>query len=105
MLLFITLFSRYGYALHPYRENRVGAQSAQWSFSEIGRLEVQCQNWRGRRPVRADHRLRTDDDPVRTQSAISDKTRKSAPALAADQHRDLAVDQDFLGFAAQNQAG
>jgi len=29
MLLFITLFSRYGYAFHPYRENRVGARSAQ----------------------------------------------------------------------------
>jgi hypothetical protein len=33
---------------------------------------------RGRRPVRADHRLCADDEPVRTQSAILDKS-KSKP--------------------------
>jgi hypothetical protein len=29
LLLFITVFFRYGYAFHPYRKNTVGARSAQ----------------------------------------------------------------------------
>ena len=37
------------------------------------KAEMQRQNLRGRRPVRADRRLRTDDGAVRTQSAILDK--------------------------------
>jgi len=54
---------------------RVGAQGAQWLFSETSHIEVQCKGLRGRRPARADHRLRTDDDPVRTQSAIVGETQ------------------------------
>jgi hypothetical protein len=38
-------------------------------------------NLRGRRPVRADRRSRTDDETVRTQSAILDKTPKTAFAF------------------------
>ena len=34
------------------------------------KAEMHRQNLRGRRPVRADHRLRTDEKRVRTQSAI-----------------------------------
>jgi len=35
MLLFITVFSLYGYAFHPYRENTVGAQGAQSPLCDI----------------------------------------------------------------------
>ena len=38
------------------------------------KAEMHRQNLRGRRPVRADHRLRTDEKRVRTQSAILIKT-------------------------------
>jgi hypothetical protein len=37
---------------------------------------------RGRRPVRADHRLCADDEPVRTQSAIFIKTPKASLGLS-----------------------
>jgi hypothetical protein len=37
---------------------------------ETGCFELQRRILRGRRPVRADRRLRTDDETVRTQSAI-----------------------------------
>src|ERR1017187_1926738 len=43
-----------------------------------GYVELQRQSLRGRRPVRADRRLRTDDDPVRTQSAILNKKRRTS---------------------------
>jgi len=35
--------------------------------------ELQSAILRGRKAVRADHRLRTDDEAIRTQSAILDK--------------------------------
>ncbi|MEK7438796.1 MAG: hypothetical protein AAB150_18145 [Pseudomonadota bacterium] len=38
------------------------------------KVEMHSQNLRGRRPVRADRRLRTDEKRVRTQSAILIKT-------------------------------
>jgi hypothetical protein len=49
-------------------KNTVGAQSAQFApgatMAHIaGYVELQRQSLRGRRPVRANHRLRTDDDP------------------------------------------
>jgi hypothetical protein len=50
-------------------ENTVGARSAQWR-----QVTLQRPLLRGRKPVRADRRLRTDDEPVRTQSAILHKT-------------------------------
>jgi len=56
----------------------VGAQSAQWSpptSADVGRyFELRRQNLRGRRPVRADRRLGTDEKHIRAQSAILDKT-------------------------------
>src|ERR1700690_1292490 len=42
-------------------------------------LPKRCPRLRGRRPVRADRRLRADDGPVRTQSPISYET--PAPCL------------------------
>jgi hypothetical protein len=55
-------------------KNTVGAQSAQWPLGDLGRyLEMFAPHWRGRRPVRADRRFCTDDEPVRTKSAILDK--------------------------------
>jgi hypothetical protein len=50
---------------------------------ETGCFELQPQNWRGRRPVRADRRLCADDEPVRTQSAILYKSNPK-PNLPAD---------------------
>jgi hypothetical protein len=49
---------------------------------ETGYFELQRQNLRGRRPVRADHRLCADDEPVRTQSAILYKSNPK-PSLNA----------------------
>src|SRR5450759_3737887 len=40
----------------------------------FGQLELPRPLLRGRQPVRADHRLRTDEKHIRTQSAILDKT-------------------------------
>jgi hypothetical protein len=40
-----------------------------------GYIEQQRSNLRGRRPVRADRRLRADEKHIRAQSAILDKTR------------------------------
>jgi hypothetical protein len=44
-------------------------------------FELQRWNLRGRRPVRADRRLRADEKRIRTQSAIFDKTPRSPPAV------------------------
>jgi hypothetical protein len=46
------------------------------------KAEMHRQNLRGRRPVRADHRLCADDEPVRTQSAIFIKTPKASLGLS-----------------------
>ena len=48
------------------------------------KAEMHRQNLRGRRPVRADHRLRTDEKRVRTQSAIlySSKLKPNGPGDA-----------------------
>ena len=46
---------------------------AQTSLDVGEYFELPGQNLRGRRPVRADRRLRADDEPIRTQSAILDK--------------------------------
>jgi hypothetical protein len=45
------------------------------------KAEMHRQILRGRRSVRADHRLCADDEPVRTQSAILDKS-KPKPLLS-----------------------
>jgi hypothetical protein len=37
---------------------------------EIGQFELRRPLLRGREPVRADHRLGTDDEAIRAQSAI-----------------------------------
>jgi len=50
---------------------------------ETGYFELQRQNLRGRRPVRADRRLCADDEPVRTQSTILYKSNPN-PNLPAD---------------------
>ncbi|OGA35645.1 MAG: hypothetical protein A3F75_00265 [Betaproteobacteria bacterium RIFCSPLOWO2_12_FULL_64_23] len=56
-------------------KNRVGARSAQWPFGDIGGyLDLLHSSLRGRRPVRADRRLRADEKRIRTQSAILYKT-------------------------------
>ena len=44
--------------------------------------ELHRQSLRGRRPVRADHRLRTDEKRVRAQSAILIKTPKASLGLS-----------------------
>ena len=44
--------------------------------------ELHRQNLRGRRPVRADHRLRADEKRVRTQSAILIKTPRASLGLS-----------------------
>ncbi len=44
--------------------------------------ELDCRILRGRRPVRADHRLRTDERRVRTQSAILIKTPGASLGLS-----------------------
>ena len=49
---------------------------------ETGSFELQRQDLRGRRPVRADRRLCADDEPVRTQSAILIKTPKASLGLS-----------------------
>lgn len=48
------------------------------------KAEMHRQNLRGRRPIRADRRLRTDDGAVRTQSAILYKSnpKSNLPADA-----------------------
>ena len=46
------------------------------------KAEMYRQNLRGRRPVRADHRLCADDEPVRTQSATLMKTPKVSSGLS-----------------------
>ena len=46
------------------------------------KVEMHSQNLRGRRPVRADHRLRADEKRVRTQSAILMKTSKASLGLS-----------------------
>jgi len=52
-------------------ENTVGARSAQWSPGDYrGFLDLLPSNLRGRRPVRADRRLRADEKHIRTQAAI-----------------------------------
>jgi hypothetical protein len=52
-------------ASHPYKLDVVGARSAQWShsaqaFANLARTEA----------VRADHRLRKDDEAILAQSTI-----------------------------------
>jgi hypothetical protein len=49
---------------------------------ETGYFELQRQNLRGRRPVRADRRLRTDEKRVRTQSAILTKRPRAYLGLS-----------------------
>ncbi len=71
--LSITVFSvRMGFS--SVRKTRLarGARNGRsvTLFDETGCFELQRQNWRGRRPVRADRRLRTDEKRVRAQSAI-----------------------------------
>jgi len=46
------------------------------------KAEMHRQNLRGRRPGRADHRLRADDKPVRAQSAILIKIPKASLGLS-----------------------
>jgi hypothetical protein len=43
-----------------------------------GYFELCSSKLRGRRPVRADRRLRADEKRIRTQSAILDKTNPNA---------------------------
>jgi hypothetical protein len=43
-------------------------------LSAAGYVDLQRQNLRGRRPVRADRQLRTDEKHIRAQSAILDET-------------------------------
>jgi hypothetical protein len=50
------------------RERAMAAASA--SIDAGRNVELQRSGLRGRRPVRADHRLRTDEKHVRAQSAI-----------------------------------
>jgi hypothetical protein len=45
--------------VYPYKLNVVGARSAQ-AFAKLARTDA----------VRADHRLRTDDEAIRAQSTI-----------------------------------
>jgi hypothetical protein len=57
--------SAYTDAVHPYKLDVVGARSAQClhsaqAFAKLARTEA----------VRADHRLRTDDEAIRAQSTI-----------------------------------
>ncbi len=49
---------------------------------------------RGRRPVRADRRLRADENRVRTQSAILDKT--PAPCLLSSNNHVFCTDAVFI---------
>jgi hypothetical protein len=51
--------SAYADAVHPYKLDVVGARSAQ-AFAKLARTAA----------VRADHRLRTDDEAIRAQSTI-----------------------------------
>jgi head-tail adaptor len=46
---------------------------SQTSHDVRGHIELQRLNLRGRRPVRADRRLRTDEKHIRAQSVILDK--------------------------------
>ena len=46
------------------------------------KAEMHRQSLRGRRPVRADHRLCADDEAVRTRSAILMKTPKVSSGLS-----------------------
>jgi len=48
----------------------------------VGYVDLLPKSWRGRRPGRADRRLRTDDDPVRTQSAISNNPNPKKTGFA-----------------------
>ena len=50
--------------------------------AEVGRyFELQFQGLRGRRPVHADRRLRTDEKHIRAQSAILDKSNPKPQLL------------------------
>jgi len=49
---------------------------------DVGRhIKLQRSNLRGRRPVRADPRLRTDEKHIRAQSRISDKGKPKLSLL------------------------
>jgi len=48
---------------------------------ETGYFELQRPGLRGRRPVRADRRLRTDEKHIRAQSTILDKSNPGCPGL------------------------
>ena len=50
---------------------------------ETGYFELQGQNWRGRRPGRADRRLHADEKHIRAQSAILYRSKPKA-SLNAD---------------------
>jgi hypothetical protein len=66
-------------ALFIRTKNRVGARSGNarpLTSRDAGRyFNLWNLSLRGRRPVRADHRLCADEKRIRTQSAILDKTR------------------------------
>jgi hypothetical protein len=49
---------------------------------ETGYFELQRRSLRGRRPVRADHRLHADEKRVRAQSAILDKSKPKPSSIA-----------------------
>ena len=73
LVLSITLFSvRMGFSSVRKTGLARGARNGCLATlaDETGYFDLQRQIWRGRRTVRADRRLRADDEHVRTQSAI-----------------------------------
>jgi hypothetical protein len=77
LLLFITVFLvRMCLLSVPKTRLARAARNARTQTSEDARgyFELLRSNLRGRRPVRADRRLRTDEKHIRAQSVILDKS-------------------------------
>ncbi|HEY5292597.1 MAG TPA: hypothetical protein VIJ43_09820 [Burkholderiales bacterium] len=77
LFLFITVFSvRMRFlSVQKTRLARAARNDRVPTLASVGGyIEQRRSNLRGRRPVRADRRLRTDEKHIRAQSAILDKT-------------------------------
>ena len=71
----------YRCAFHPYQKHGSSARARNGlspTSATVRHIDLRHPGLRGRRPVRADHRLGTDEKHIRAQSAIADKT----PALS-----------------------
>jgi len=73
-------------------------------------LELWRSNLRGRRPVRADHRLRVDEKHIRAQAAILDKNHPKPPlflfiTVFSVRMRFLSVQKTRLARAARKVFG